>query len=62
MKYGQAYACRFYCCPDNHVHIVGTSETGEMEYEIVLGPTQQARCLNALKALRTQVFTKVEEV
>ena len=60
--YGQAFKCRFFCCPDNHVHIVGYNEDDVAEYEIVMGPSHQARCLNALKALRTQVFTHVEEI
>jgi len=60
--YGQAHSCRFFCCPDNHVHVVGYDENGVAEYEIVMGPGHQIRCMSAIKALRTQLFTHVEEV
>lgn len=61
-RYGQADSCRFYCCPDGHLHIVGFGADNVPEYEIVLGRRLMDICQNALEIAQGNLPENVVEI
>ena len=61
-KYGTADSCKFFVCPNDHIHVIGYGTDDEPEYEIVLGKGLQQRCTVALRAIQMGVVDKVIEI
>ena len=61
-KYGTAHSCRFFVCPDEHVHVIGYGRDGESEYEIVLGKSHQQKCMVAIRAVQMNQYGEVTEI